>query len=154
MNREVTALPGDKPGVRVSEKEGPGVVWIEGSEFGLGTIEMDIRGRDVPGASFVGIAFHRQDDNTYEGVYLRPFNFRNPDEARRQNAVQQHHVPDYDWPRLRKEFPERVRESGRRIGLADRLGAATRRRQGQESRDLRRNWQRASARGSQAGGHR
>jgi hypothetical protein len=105
VNREVTALSGDKPGVRVSEKEGPGVVWIEGSEFGLGTIEVDVRGRDVPQASFVGIAFHRKDDSTYEGVYLRPFNFRNPDEARRQNAVQYIAVPNYDWPRLRKEFP-------------------------------------------------
>ena len=105
VNREVTPLSGDKPGVQVSEKEGPGVVWIEGSDFALGTIEVDVRGRDVPQQSFVGVAFHRKDDTTYEGVYLRPFNFRNPDEARRQNAVQYIAVPDYDWPRLRKEFP-------------------------------------------------
>ena len=105
VNREVTALAGDKSGVHVSEKEGPGVVWIEGSELALGTIELDVRGRDVMGQSFVGIAFHRKDDNRYETVYLRPFNFRNPDEARRQNAVQYMALPDYDWPRLRKEFP-------------------------------------------------
>jgi hypothetical protein len=105
VNRDVTALAGDKPGVHVSEKEGPGVVWIEGTEFALGTIELEVKGRDVMGQSFVGIAFHRKDDNTYESVYLRPFNFRNPDETRRQNAVQYMALPDYDWPRLRKEFP-------------------------------------------------
>jgi hypothetical protein len=105
VNREVTALAGDKRGVHVSEKEGPGVVWLEGTDVALGTIELDVRGRDVPQRSFVGIAFHRKDDNTYESVYLRPFNFRNPDEARRQNAVQYMALPDYDWPRLRKEFP-------------------------------------------------
>jgi hypothetical protein len=105
VNREVTVLADDRRGVHVSEKEGPGVVWLEGTDLALGTIELDVRGRDVLQRSFVGIAFHRKDDNTYESVYLRPFNFRNPDEARRQNAVQYMALPDYDWPRLRKEFP-------------------------------------------------
>lgn len=105
VNRGVTALAAGKPGVHVSEAEGPGVVWLEGTEFALGTIELEVKGRDVMGQSFVGVAFHRKDDNTYESVYLRPFNFRNPDEARRQNAVQYMALPDFDWPRLRKEFP-------------------------------------------------
>jgi hypothetical protein len=65
---------------------------------------VDVRGRDVQQRSFVGVAFHRQDDNSYEAVYVRPFNFRNADVARRQNAVQYISLPDYD-PRLRKEFP-------------------------------------------------
>lgn len=103
MNREVTRL--EEGGVRVTEREGPGVVWIEGSDFADGTIEVEVRGRDVPQRSFVGIAFHGRDDNTYEAVYLRPFNFRAEDPARRQNAVQYIAVPEYDWPRLRKEFP-------------------------------------------------
>jgi hypothetical protein len=54
----------------------------------------------------VGVAFHQKDDNTYEAVYLRPFNFRSDDPVRRQHAVQYIALPDYDWPRLRKEFPE------------------------------------------------
>ena len=33
VNRDVTALEGDKRGIKVSEKAGPGVVWIEGSDF-------------------------------------------------------------------------------------------------------------------------
>jgi hypothetical protein len=105
VNREVTKLQ-DRDGVHLSEAAGNGVAWIEDSDFGEGTIEVDIRGRDVPQKSFVGVAFHRKDDNTYESVYLRPFNFRTDDPTRRQHAVQYIAVPDYDWPRLRKEFPE------------------------------------------------
>ena len=106
VNRDVTALEGDKRGIKVSEKAGPGVVWIEGSDFDQGTIEIDVRGRDVLQQSFLGIAFHGKDDKTYEAVYLRPFNFRAQDPDRHQHAVQYVAVPDYDWPRLRKEFPE------------------------------------------------
>ena len=106
VNREAGRQE-DTPGaVHVSEKEGPGVVWIEGSNFADGTIEVDVRGKDVLQRSFVGIAFHRKDDSTYEAVYLRPFNFRAEDPARHQHAVQYVAVPEFDWPRLRKEFPE------------------------------------------------
>jgi hypothetical protein len=82
------------------------VAWIDGTNFAEGTIEMDIRGRDVMQQSFVGIAFHGTNDNTYEVVYLRPFNFRSTDPVRHQHAVQYISLPDFDWPRLRKEFPE------------------------------------------------
>jgi len=106
VNREVTPSQANPRGVHVSEKEGNGVVWIEGSNFSQGTIDLQIRGRDVMQRSFVGVAFHGKDDNTYEAVYLRPFNFRSEDPTRRQHAVQYIMSPDYDWPRLRKEFPE------------------------------------------------
>jgi hypothetical protein len=56
--------------------------------------------------SFLGVAFHRTSDETYEVVYVRPFNFRATDPDRHQHAVQYAAVPDFDWPRLRKEFPE------------------------------------------------
>ena len=105
VNRRVAPLQGNPGGVHLTEAEGNGVAWLEGTDFARGTIEVDLRGRDVQQRSFVGVAFHRQDDNTYEAVYVRPFNFRNPDVARRQNAVQYISLPDYDWPRLRKEFP-------------------------------------------------
>jgi hypothetical protein len=106
VNRGVTPLQGDRRGIHVDAKDGPGVVWNEGSDLGDGTIEADVRGKDVMQQSFVGIAFHRKDDKTYEAVYLRPFNFRAKEPDRHQHAVQYVSVPDYDWPRLRKEFPE------------------------------------------------
>lgn len=105
VNREVTAVEGRSDAVHVDEKPGDGVVWIEGTDFAEGTLEIEVRGRDVPQRSFVGIAFHRKDDKTYDAVYLRPFNFRNADTARRQNAVQYISLPAYEWFRLRKEFP-------------------------------------------------
>jgi hypothetical protein len=106
VNREVTAVQGNRRAVHLSEKEGNGIAWIDGSDFSQGTIEVDLRGRDVLQRSFVGIAFHGKDENSYEAVYLRPFNFRSDDATRRQHAVQYMALPDYDWPRLRKEFPE------------------------------------------------
>ena len=106
VNRDVSKTA-DTPGaIHLSQKDGNGVVWVEGTDLKTGTIEVDIRGKDVLQQSFVGIAFHRKDDNTYEAVYLRPFNFRAEDAARHQHAVQYIQFPDYDWPRLRKEFPE------------------------------------------------
>jgi hypothetical protein len=105
VNREVTKIP-ERNGVRLSAASGNGVAWVEGTDFRSGTIEVDIRGKDLVGQSFVGVAFHRKDDETYEAVYLRPFNFRATDPVRKQHAVQYIAVPEFDWPRLRKEFPE------------------------------------------------
>ena len=105
VNREVT--PGkDKGAVHLSEQMGNGVAWVDGTDFAEGTIEVDVRGRDLMQQSFLGVAFHRRDDDTYEVVYLRPFNFRAEDPVRLQHAVQYAVVPEFDWPRLRKEFPE------------------------------------------------
>ena len=106
VNREVTKLQGSRDGVHVTEKADAGVAWIEGSDFADGTIELDVRDRDVLQQSFVGVAFHRKDDHTYEAVYVRPFNFRADDPVRHRHAVQYMASPDYDWPRLRQEFPD------------------------------------------------
>jgi len=106
VNRDVTPLQGKRTGVHVSEKEGPGVVWIEDTDFAQGTIDIDVHGRDVVDRSYLGITFHRKDDSTYESVYLRPFNFRIADPARRQHAVQYMVLPEFDWPKLRQQFPE------------------------------------------------
>jgi hypothetical protein len=105
VNREAKALA-EVRGVHLSQREGNGIAWVEGTELARGTIDVDVRGRDVFQQSFVGIAFHRRDDDTYEAVYLRPFNFRATDPVRHVHAVQYIALPDHDWPRLRKEFPE------------------------------------------------
>jgi len=44
--------------VQVSQHEGPGVVWLAGTDFGEGTLEVDVCGRNIPQLSFVGLAFH------------------------------------------------------------------------------------------------
>jgi hypothetical protein len=56
--------------------------------------------------NYVGVAFHRKNDNTYEAVYLRPFNFRAADPIHKQHAVQYISLPKFDFQDLRDEFPE------------------------------------------------
>jgi hypothetical protein len=105
VNRTVTKID-ERSGIRLSAAQGDGVAWVEGTDFRSGALEVDIRGKDVMQQSFVGVAFHRKDDKAYEVVYLRPFNFRAEDPVRKQHAVQYMVSPEYEWPRLRKEFPE------------------------------------------------
>ena len=106
VNREVTRLADVQDGVHLSEQPDPGLAWISGTDFGEGTIEIDVRGRDVLQRSFVGIAFHGAGE-AYECVYLRPFNFRADDPDRHRHAVQYMAPPDADWPRLRDAFPNK-----------------------------------------------
>jgi hypothetical protein len=82
-----------------------GIVWLKGVTFSTGSIDIDIRGKDVFQQSFVGIAFHGVDTVTYDGIYFRPFNFQSPDTLRRKHMVQYISQPDYPWDRLRKEHP-------------------------------------------------
>lgn len=106
VNREATKLQGSRDGVHMSERADNGLAWIDGTDFAEGTIEVDVRGRDLLQRSFLGIAFHGRNDTTYEAVYLRPFNFRATDPVRHMHGVQYISLPDYDWPRLRMDFPE------------------------------------------------
>jgi hypothetical protein len=106
VNRQATRIADRNGGVRLSNASGNGVAWVEGSDFRTGTIEVDIRGQESLQQSYVGVAFHRKSDDSYEAVYLRPFNFRATDPARKQHALQYISLPDFDWPRLREDFPE------------------------------------------------
>ena len=106
LNRQATRIQGRNGAVRLSAASGNGVAWVEGTDFRSGTIEADIRGKEDMQQLYLGLAFHRKADNTYEAVYLRPFNFRATDPIRKQHAVQYIMLPEFDWPRLRKEFPE------------------------------------------------
>lgn len=106
VNRAVTTVTDRPDGLHVSERPDPGIVWIQGLDFTEGAIEVDVRGRDQFQQSFLGIAFHGSDDKTYEAVYLRPFNFRAEDPVRHRHALQYMAVPEFDWPRLREQFPD------------------------------------------------
>jgi hypothetical protein len=92
--------------VRLSVASGNGVAWVEGTDFSSGTIDVDVRGRELMRQNYLGIAFHRKDDNTYEAVYVRPFNFHASDPVRKQHAVQYIMLPQFDYDRLRNDFPE------------------------------------------------
>jgi hypothetical protein len=110
-NRVATPLvDGARTGIRLDSAAGHGIAWIAGSDFVTGTIEAEIRGKDVLQRSFVGIAFAGANDSTYELVYLRPFNFRAADSTRRAHAIQYVADPDYPWPRLRRDHPGRYEQ--------------------------------------------
>ena len=81
------------------------VVWLKGVSFNKGTIDVDLRGKDVFLNSFLGIAFHGIDSLTYDAVYFRPFNFKHLDTLRRKWSVQYFRLPEFDYDKLRKEHP-------------------------------------------------
>jgi hypothetical protein len=106
INRKVEAVNEDgKKAVRFNELPNDGLLILKGIEFSNGTIEFDVKGRNVVQQSFVGIAFHGRDEKTYDAVYFRPFNFTNPDTLRRPRSVQYISMPDYPWEKLREKFP-------------------------------------------------
>jgi hypothetical protein len=82
------------------------------SDFKNGTLEVELSGKPAPNAyagarGFVGLAFRIKEDNsTFECIYLRPGNARALDQARRNHAAQYISYPDYPWHKLRKETPE------------------------------------------------
>ena len=84
---------GARNGVRLSEAEGEGPAYLPGIEFANGTIELDMKGKDVQGASFVGVAFHGVDGTTYDAIYFRPFNFKTEDQGRVLRACNTSPIP-------------------------------------------------------------
>lgn len=91
--------------ILVKSAEGPGAVWLEDVNFSTGTVEFDVKGKDVMQQSFVGMAFHGQNDSTYEAIYFRPFNFNSSEEMRRSHSVQYIFLPQFDWLNLRESQP-------------------------------------------------
>ena len=99
-NREVSF---DKESIHLNAQANDGILWLNGSDFKNGTIELDIKGKNAPGQSFVGVAFHGLDNSTFDAVYFRPFNFQHPE--RNSHSVQYVAMPDNDWSVLRNAFP-------------------------------------------------
>lgn len=108
VNRTFTLVQeGRGPVIRLNGQDGDGLAIVAGPAFSEGVLELDVKGEDLQGGSFVGIAFNVQNDSTYEAVYLRPFNFRAPDPVRQKRAVQYISHPSHPWSRLREETPGR-----------------------------------------------
>ena len=99
FNRELV----DNEVVQLNAKPGSGFVKFNELIMGDGTIELDIKGKNAQGKSFVGLAFHGLNDSTYDAVYFRPFNFESPE--RNTHSVQYVAEPDYPWRVLREKHP-------------------------------------------------
>lgn len=106
FNRTVDQTKAGAPNtVYLNSADDYGVAWVTGVEFSEGTIELELKGTAQQGQSFVGIAFHGQDNRTFDGVYLRPFNFRAPEAEHRGHSIQYISLPEHDWSELRQNHP-------------------------------------------------
>jgi hypothetical protein len=90
----------DRPAVSLQ-----GNAWLKGVVFTSGRIDIDLRGKNIPGQSFIGVAFSAQDDSDYECVYFRPFNFESKDSLHRIHMVQYMSLPGHEWNVLRETHP-------------------------------------------------
>lgn len=106
-----------RPALRLLESDksrtGLGLAIIKDSVFRDGTISLDVAGQRGPYAApedrgFIGVAFRvTPNAERFEYIYLRPENGRANDQVRRNHSIQYSSHPDFPWPRMRKEFPER-----------------------------------------------
>ena len=93
------------------EPPGDGLVLLPATDFRDGTIEADLAMKPTtpPGfrnPGFIGIAFRaRPDGSHYELFYLRPGNSQAADQGMRNHSVQYSSEPDFNWYRLRREWP-------------------------------------------------
>lgn len=81
-----------------------GLALVNGSELTTGTIEIELKGKNVRQQSFLGVAFNVVDDKTFEAVYFRPFNFKAED-VFKGRAVQYIAWPENTWEKLRESQP-------------------------------------------------
>lgn len=106
----------------MKEVDEPTFVKLKEIDFKNGTIEVNVLSRLLPNApefsrGFIGVAFHITEDNSkFECIYIRPTNGRADDQVRRNHSIQYFAYPDYKFPRLRKESPEKY-ESYADMGL-------------------------------------
>ena len=93
--------------VHLDRKEGDGLLRLQNFDFQNGTIELDIKGKNELGSSFVGSAFRGLNDSTYDAVYFRPLNFQK-EEIILYNTFRNPYIP---WYRLREESPGKYENS-------------------------------------------
>jgi hypothetical protein len=106
VNRTASRLvDGARTGVRLSAADGEGMAFLPDIVLANGTIEFEVRGKDVAQQSFLGVAFHGADTTAFDAIYFRPFNFRATDPVSHGHAVQYHSYPVYSWDRLRADHP-------------------------------------------------
>ncbi|WP_315816729.1 hypothetical protein [Paraflavitalea speifideaquila] len=103
LNRNLLAATKDS--VVLDAADDVGLYLLKDQAITPAAIEFDVRGENKMNESFVGIAFNLENEQTYEAIYLRPFNFYNPDTVRRWRAVQYVYMPTHPWEKLRAEHP-------------------------------------------------
>ncbi|MDT0620727.1 hypothetical protein [Croceitalea vernalis] len=102
VNRDIGASEENiKSTLTLTNKMGDGMAILKNESFVTGAIDLDIKGENNPGKSFVGVAFNIQNDSTYEAIYFRPFNFKSDELIRREHSLQYISHPKNTWRYLR-----------------------------------------------------
>lgn len=103
VNRIVSLYGDSQDAIEMNAKDHDGLGILKDLEFDTGIIEVDLLGENIPGKSFIGIAFNIQNDSTYEAIYFRPFNFVAEEQQRKDHMVQYIFHPEFTWRKLRGE---------------------------------------------------
>jgi len=103
VNRELSVNDENQNAVEMNAAKGDGLAVLQEIDFATGTLEIELLGENNPGKSFIGIAFNIQDEETFEAVYFRPFNFVATEQIRNAHMVQYINHPEYTWYKLREE---------------------------------------------------
>lgn len=103
VNRTAKVYDEQEIAVELNAEKSDGLGVLQKVEFETGIIEVELLGENNPGRSFIGIAFNIKNDETYEAVYFRPFNFVATEQIRRDHMVQYIHHPEFTWKKLRAE---------------------------------------------------
>lgn len=102
VNREPITITKQKT-IVINAMGGAGLALMPDVDFEKGVIEIQLKGENKAGQSFVGLAFNVQDEGTYEAIYFRPFNFLSDQKIRREHSIQYIYPPNYEWKKLRDE---------------------------------------------------
>jgi len=103
LNRTLSLYEKNAGAVEMNAAQGDGLGILKEIPFETGSIEIDLLGENNPGRSFIGIAFNVVNEETYEAIYFRPFNFVATAALNKSHMVQYICHPDYTWSRLREE---------------------------------------------------
>ncbi len=103
VNRTLSLYGDHKDALEMNAQDDDGLGVFKDVEFTKGTIEVELLGENNPGKSFIGIAFNIQNDETYEVIYFRPFNFVADEQIRKDHMVQYIFHPEFTWRKLREE---------------------------------------------------
>lgn len=94
---------------QIEEVDEPTYAKLKDVLFSEGIIEVKVLSKlldDAPdhARGFIGVAFRiSEDDQAFEGMYIRPTNGRVMIQQRRNSSTQYFSYPDYKYDRLRKE---------------------------------------------------
>ena len=114
FNRNVSVInQGKRKIARFDERPLEGLAWMKDLIFANGTIEFELRGKNLFQRSFVGTAFHGLDEKTYDAVYFRPFNFKSEDPVRRQARCSIHLASGLHLEKVARRVSRKIWKGGK-----------------------------------------